>query len=108
MFLSQSSPVPQIKWRKVDGSQASRWISTEPVLQFQEASFDDEGTYECEAENGQGKDTFKGRLIIQGKEPEQIHLQVTTFSLLYFLNLLKLPYIYLLKHICLTLTKTAS
>uniref|UniRef100_A0A670ZE85 Contactin 2 n=1 Tax=Pseudonaja textilis TaxID=8673 RepID=A0A670ZE85_PSETE len=63
------NPVPQIKWRKVDGSQSSRWISTEPVLQFQEASFDDEGTYECEAENGQGKDTFKGRLIIQA-QPE--------------------------------------
>lgn len=90
MFLLQYSPVPQIKWRKVDGSQSSRWISSEPVLQFKEASFDDEGTYECEAENGQGKDTFKGRLIIQGK--------VTTFSLLCFWNFLELPYIYLLKH----------
>ncbi|XP_070604993.1 contactin-2 [Erythrolamprus reginae] len=63
------NPVPQIKWRKVDDSQSSSWISNEPVLQFQEVDFDNEGTYECEAENGQGKDTFKGRLIIQA-QPE--------------------------------------
>ncbi|XP_061488168.1 contactin-2 isoform X2 [Rhineura floridana] len=61
------NPVPQIKWRKLDGSQSSEWITNEPLLQFKEVGFEDEGTYECEAENVQGKDTYRGRIIIQAK-----------------------------------------
>lgn len=60
------SPVPRIKWRKLDGSQASKWISSEPLLQIQDVGFEDEGTYECEAENIKGRDTYQGRVIIQG------------------------------------------
>uniref|UniRef100_A0A803TTJ1 Contactin-2 n=1 Tax=Anolis carolinensis TaxID=28377 RepID=A0A803TTJ1_ANOCA len=63
------NPVPQIRWRKLDGGQSSRWITTEPLLEFKEVSFEDEGTYECEAENIQGKDTYRGRIIIQA-QPE--------------------------------------
>ncbi|KAH0618871.1 hypothetical protein JD844_018394 [Phrynosoma platyrhinos] len=63
------NPVPQIKWRKLDGSQSSKWITTEPLLRFKEVGFEDEGTYECEAENIQGKDTYRGRIIIQA-QPE--------------------------------------
>ncbi|XP_028590129.2 contactin-2 isoform X1 [Podarcis muralis] len=63
------NPVPRIKWRKLDGSQSSEWITTEPLLQFKEIGFEDEGTYECEAENAQGKDTYRGRIIIQA-QPE--------------------------------------
>ncbi|XP_062998357.1 contactin-2 [Elgaria multicarinata webbii] len=63
------NPVPRIKWRKLDGSQTSAWITTEPLLQLKEVGFEDEGTYECEAENAQGKDTYRGRIIIQA-QPE--------------------------------------
>ncbi|XP_010221676.1 PREDICTED: contactin-2 [Tinamus guttatus] len=61
------NPVPRIKWRKVDGSQPSKWISSEPLLQIQDVGFEDEGTYECEAENAKGRVTHQGRVIIQAK-----------------------------------------
>ncbi|KAJ6659822.1 hypothetical protein lerEdw1_018277 [Lerista edwardsae] len=63
------NPVPRIKWRKLDGSQSPKWLTTEPLLQFKEIDFEDEGTYECEAENIQGRDTYRGRIIIQA-QPE--------------------------------------
>lgn len=64
--LLPHSPVPRIKWRKLDGSQSSKWIGSEPLLQIQDVGFEDEGTYECEAENIKGRDTYQGRIIIQG------------------------------------------
>ncbi|KGL83266.1 Contactin-2, partial [Tinamus guttatus] len=63
------NPVPRIKWRKVDGSQPSKWISSEPLLQIQDVGFEDEGTYECEAENAKGRVTHQGRVIIQESPP---------------------------------------
>uniref|UniRef100_G3U977 Contactin 2 n=1 Tax=Loxodonta africana TaxID=9785 RepID=G3U977_LOXAF len=61
------NPVPRIKWRKVDGSLSPQWATAEPTLQIPSVSFEDEGTYECEAENSKGRDTVQGRIIVQGK-----------------------------------------
>uniref|UniRef100_A0A8C3L9I5 Contactin 2 n=1 Tax=Chrysolophus pictus TaxID=9089 RepID=A0A8C3L9I5_CHRPC len=61
------NPVPRIKWRKLDGSQTSKWISSEPLLHIQNVDFEDEGTYECEAENIKGRDTYQGRIIIHAQ-----------------------------------------
>uniref|UniRef100_A0A8C2TV77 Contactin 2 n=1 Tax=Coturnix japonica TaxID=93934 RepID=A0A8C2TV77_COTJA len=61
------NPVPQIKWRKLDGSQTSKWISNEPLLHIHNVDFEDEGTYECEAENIKGRDTYQGRIIIHAQ-----------------------------------------
>lgn len=61
-----ASPVPMIKWRKVDGSLSPQWATAEPTLQIPSVSFEDEGTYECEAENSKGRDTVQGRIIVQG------------------------------------------
>lgn len=61
-----TSPVPQIKWRKVDGSLSPQWATAEPTLQIPSVAFEDEGTYECEAENSKGRDTVQGRIIVQG------------------------------------------
>uniref|UniRef100_A0A803V862 Contactin 2 n=1 Tax=Ficedula albicollis TaxID=59894 RepID=A0A803V862_FICAL len=61
------NPVPRIKWRKLDGPQSSKWIGSEPLLQIQHAGFEDEGTYECEAENAKGRDTHQGRIIIHAQ-----------------------------------------
>ncbi|XP_043932733.1 contactin-2 [Protopterus annectens] len=69
------NPVPQIKWRKVDGTLSPEWKVTEPVLQITNIGFEEEGTYECEAENAKGKDVFRGRVIVQA-QPEW--LQVIT------------------------------
>lgn len=68
-FVSPASPVPRIKWRKVDGSLSPQWATAEPTLQIPSVSFEDEGTYECEAENSKGRDTVQGRIIVQGTEP---------------------------------------
>uniref|UniRef100_G3TPZ1 Contactin 2 n=1 Tax=Loxodonta africana TaxID=9785 RepID=G3TPZ1_LOXAF len=59
------NPVPRIKWRKVDGSLSPQWATAEPTLQIPSVSFEDEGTYECEAENSKGRDTVQGRIIVQ-------------------------------------------
>lgn len=61
-----ASPVPRIKWRKVDGSLSPQWATAEPTLQIPSVSFEDEGTYECEAENSKGRDSVQGRIIVQG------------------------------------------
>lgn len=63
---SPRSPVPRIKWRKVDGSLSPQWATAEPTLQIPSVGFEDEGTYECEAENAKGRDTVQGRIIVQG------------------------------------------
>ncbi|OWK08443.1 hypothetical protein Celaphus_00010730, partial [Cervus elaphus hippelaphus] len=60
------NPVPRIKWRKVDGSLSPQWATAEPTLQIPSVGFEDEGTYECEAENAKGRDTVQGRIIVQG------------------------------------------
>ncbi|KAJ7421012.1 contactin 2 [Pitangus sulphuratus] len=71
------NPVPRIKWRKLDGSQSSKWIGSEPLLQIQDVGFEDEGTYECEAENIKGRDTHQGRIIIQA-QPEWLKVMTDT------------------------------
>ncbi|XP_011371413.2 contactin-2 [Pteropus vampyrus] len=63
------NPVPRIKWRKVDGSLSPQWATAEPTLQIPRVSFEDEGTYECEAENSKGRDSVQGRIIVQA-QPE--------------------------------------
>lgn len=72
-FVSSASPVPQIKWRKVDGSLSPQWATAEPTLQIPSISFEDEGTYECEAENSKGRDTVQGRIIVQGMSWDTPH-----------------------------------
>lgn len=61
-----ASPVPRIKWRKVDGSLSPQWATAEPTLHIPSVGFEDEGTYECEAENSKGRDSVQGRIIVQG------------------------------------------
>ncbi|XP_069489234.1 contactin-2 [Ambystoma mexicanum] len=71
------SPIPKIKWRKVDGALSPKWASTEPTLQITNVGFEDEGTYECEASNAKGRDTFQGRVIVQAS-PEWLKVITDT------------------------------
>lgn len=50
----------------MDGSLSPQWATAEPTLQIPSVSFEDEGTYECEAENSKGRDSVQGRIIVQG------------------------------------------
>ncbi|XP_048878465.1 contactin-2 [Brienomyrus brachyistius] len=73
--FAYGNPVPQIRWRKVDGnlpSKASTSVNG-PILILQELGFDDEGIYECEAENSEGHDIYQGRIILQA-QPEWLHV----------------------------------
>ena len=47
----------------MDGSLSPQWATAEPTLQIPSVGFEDEGTYECEAENTKGRDTVQGRII---------------------------------------------
>lgn len=69
-FFWFHSPVPKLRWRKVDGLMPSKAGSTieGPMLVLPELSFDDEGVYECEAYNSEGSDTYQGRINVQGKK----------------------------------------
>ena len=53
----------------MDGSLSPQWATAEPTLQIPSVGFEDEGTYECEAENTKGRDTVQGRIIVQGTGP---------------------------------------
>ncbi|XP_072281001.1 contactin-2 [Pyxicephalus adspersus] len=67
------NPVPRIRWRKVDTSQSPQWFASDPVLHIPSVSFDDDGTYECEAENSKGRDIYQGRVIVQA-QPEWLQI----------------------------------
>uniref|UniRef100_A0A6Q2XPU7 Contactin 2 n=1 Tax=Esox lucius TaxID=8010 RepID=A0A6Q2XPU7_ESOLU len=73
--FAYGNPVPKLRWRKVEGLLPSKaGASAEgPILTLPEITFDDEGIYECEAYNSEGRDTHQGRIIVQG----------TTYSHLY-------------------------
>ncbi|XP_053560666.1 contactin-2 [Bombina bombina] len=71
--FAYGNPVPQIRWRKVDGALPPRWTVSDPVLHISSVSFDDDGTYECEAENSRGRDTHQGRIIVQA-QPEWLQI----------------------------------
>lgn len=68
LFCVSNSPVPKLRWRKVDGLMPSKaGLSAEgPTLTLPDLSFDDEGIYECEAYNSKGSDTYQGRINVQG------------------------------------------
>uniref|UniRef100_A0A8C8E4M6 Contactin 2 n=1 Tax=Oryzias sinensis TaxID=183150 RepID=A0A8C8E4M6_9TELE len=68
--LSETKPpVPKLRWRKVDGLMPSKTGSSAegPTLVLPDLSFDDEGVYECEAYNSEGRDTHQGRISVQAQ-----------------------------------------
>lgn len=56
----------------MDGSLSPQWATAEPTLQIPSVSFEDEGTYECEAENSKGRDSVQGRIIVQGTRQDTL------------------------------------
>uniref|UniRef100_A0A3Q2GS85 Contactin-1 n=1 Tax=Equus caballus TaxID=9796 RepID=A0A3Q2GS85_HORSE len=65
------NPVPDIRWRKVlEPMPSTAEISTSgAVLKIFNIQLEDEGTYECEAENIRGKDKHHGRIYVQALAP---------------------------------------
>ncbi|EHB08407.1 Contactin-1 [Heterocephalus glaber] len=62
------NPVPDIRWRKVlEPMPSTAEISTSgAVLKIFNIQLEDEGLYECEAENIRGKDKHQARIYVQG------------------------------------------
>ncbi|XP_018102028.2 contactin-2 [Xenopus laevis] len=71
------NPVPRIRWRKVDGTLPPRLLVIDPVLHFPSITFEEDGTYECEAVNSVGSTTHQGRVIVQA-QPEWLHVITDT------------------------------
>ncbi|XP_067913839.1 contactin-2 [Heterodontus francisci] len=69
------NPVPTIKWRRLDGSLPSKILRSmnKPILHIPDVQFEDEGVYECEAENSRGKDSTQGRIIVHA-HPEWLQI----------------------------------
>uniref|UniRef100_W5UJ45 Contactin-1a n=1 Tax=Ictalurus punctatus TaxID=7998 RepID=W5UJ45_ICTPU len=61
------NPIPQIKWRKVDGAlPVHHEISMAGgLLRLFNVQYEDEGVYECEALNSKGKDWHKANLYVE-------------------------------------------
>ncbi|KAI4576700.1 hypothetical protein MJT46_002535 [Ovis ammon polii x Ovis aries] len=61
------NPVPDIRWRKVlEPMPSTAEISTSgAVLKIFNIQLEDEGIYECEAENNRGKDKHQARIYVQ-------------------------------------------
>lgn len=63
-----ASPVPEIRWTKrLEPMPTSADISMSgAVLRIFNIQFEDEGTYECEAENHRGKDKHSAMVYVEG------------------------------------------
>ncbi|KAJ3601776.1 hypothetical protein NHX12_029540, partial [Muraenolepis orangiensis] len=73
--FAYGNPVPKLRWRKVDGLLAAKTGTSaqSPSLTLHDLSFDDEGLYECEAYNSEGRDTYQGRINVQA-QPEWLQV----------------------------------
>ncbi|KAG7477733.1 hypothetical protein MATL_G00072750 [Megalops atlanticus] len=73
--FAYGNPVPKLHWRKVDGILPSKALASAdgPILTIPDLSFEDEGMYECEAQNSEGRDTHQGRITVQA-QPEWLQV----------------------------------
>ncbi|XP_050956527.1 contactin-1a [Labeo rohita] len=63
------NPIPQIRWRKVDGDLPVHRYNISmagSLLHLYDIQYEDEGLYECEADNSKGKDRHKVHLYVEG------------------------------------------
>ncbi len=54
-----------------------------PTLIIPELNFDDEGMYECEVYNSEGRETHQGRVSVQGRHNISTRIFSTRFSSCY-------------------------
>uniref|UniRef100_A0A8C2CSD3 Contactin 2 n=1 Tax=Cyprinus carpio TaxID=7962 RepID=A0A8C2CSD3_CYPCA len=73
--FAYGNPIPKIHWRKVGGILPPKvGASAEgPILIIPELNFDDEGMYECEVYNSEGRETHQGRISVQA-QPEWLQV----------------------------------
>ncbi|KAJ8400200.1 hypothetical protein AAFF_G00398940 [Aldrovandia affinis] len=73
--FAYGNPVPNMRWRKVDGVLPSKANTSNDglILVLPDLGFEDEGAYECEAQNSEGRDTHQGRITVQA-QPEWLQV----------------------------------
>ncbi|KAJ8265111.1 hypothetical protein COCON_G00142100 [Conger conger] len=67
--FAHGNPVPTLRWRKVESSLPPKVAPSAdtPTLTIPNLSFEDEGLYECEAQNSEGQDSYQGRITVQAR-----------------------------------------
>uniref|UniRef100_A0A8C1XTK8 Contactin 1 n=1 Tax=Cyprinus carpio TaxID=7962 RepID=A0A8C1XTK8_CYPCA len=63
------NPIPQIRWRKLDGDlpvHRHNISMAGSLLHLYDIQYEDEGLYECEADNSKGKDRHRVHLYVEG------------------------------------------
>lgn len=63
------NPIPQIRWRKLDGELPAHRHDISmagTLLHLYDVQYEDEGQYQCEANNSKGKDWHKTHLHVEG------------------------------------------
>lgn len=68
--LSLPSPVPEIRWKKLEGKLPSNHEvrMAGANLHLYNVQFEDAGRYQCEAVNSKGKDYHAARVSVEGEE----------------------------------------
>lgn len=64
------SPVPDISWRRLDGSPMPgkvKYSKSQAILEIPKFQQEDEGFYECIAGNLRGRNLAKGQLVFYGE-----------------------------------------
>lgn len=76
------SPIPQIRWRKVDGAlPVHHEVSMAGgLLRLFNVQYEDEGVYECEALNSKGKDWHKATLYVEGRSAVKTRIKACSIS----------------------------
>uniref|UniRef100_A0A8C1ZJN7 Contactin 1 n=1 Tax=Cyprinus carpio TaxID=7962 RepID=A0A8C1ZJN7_CYPCA len=65
------NPIPQIRWRKLDGDlpvHRHNISMAGSLLHLYDIQYEDEGLYECEADNSKGKDRHRVHLYVEAPE----------------------------------------
>lgn len=69
------SPIPQIRWKKADGELPHHRHAISMAgsfLHLFNLQYEDEGLYECEANNPKGSDIHKTHLFVEGENYEYV------------------------------------
>lgn len=76
------SPVPVIRWRKLDGElPASHDLQMAGAhLHLYNVQIEDGGTYQCEALNSKGKDYHTARVSVEGTKCVVCHVSLPLFK----------------------------
>uniref|UniRef100_A0A2K6K4X3 Contactin 6 n=1 Tax=Rhinopithecus bieti TaxID=61621 RepID=A0A2K6K4X3_RHIBE len=84
LYLCSLNPVPDISWRRLDGSPLPgkvKYSKSQAILEIPNFQQEDEGFYECIASNLRGRNLAKGQLIFYAPPEWEQKIQNTYLSI---------------------------